>query len=178
MQSIRRLYVAKKGVFADEAKRLLTDLQENLLIKGLTDIHIYHRYDVSGLDDAAFEAAKNMIFSEPPVDAVYDELPAGKDDTVLAVEYLPGQYDQRADSAMQCLQMLTMKNDSLVRTAQVLVLSGSLSADDVAAIKHYCINPVEAREASLDPVSTLEMPWENRLTFPSSTASMPWMTPL
>ena len=115
MQSIRRLYVAKKGVFADEAKRLLTDLQENLLIKGLTDIHIYHRYDVSGLDDAAFEAAKNMIFSEPPVDAVYDELPAGKDDTVLAVEYLPGQYDQRADSAMQCLQMLTMKNDSLVR---------------------------------------------------------------
>ena len=81
-----------------------------------------------------------MIFSEPPVDAVYDELPAGKDDTVLAVEYLPGQYDQRADSAMQCLQMLTMKNDSLVRTAQVLVLSGSLSADDVAAIKHYCIN--------------------------------------
>ena len=75
MQSIRRLYVAKKGIFADEAKRLLTDLQENLLIKGLTDIHIFHRYDVSGLDDAAFEAAKNMIFSEPPVDAVYDTLP-------------------------------------------------------------------------------------------------------
>lgn len=166
MQSIRRLYVAKNGVFADEAKRLLTDLQENLLIKGLTDIHIYHRYDVSGLDDAAFEAAKNMIFSEPPVDAVYDELPVGKDDTVLAVEYLPGQYDQRADSAMQCLQMLTMKNDSLVRTAQVLVLSGSLSADDVAAIKHYCINPVEAREASLDPISTLEMPWEKPADVP------------
>lgn len=166
MQSIRRLYVAKKGVFADEAKRLLTDLQENLLIKGLTDIHIFHRYDVSGLDDTAFEAAKNMIFSEPPVDAVYDELPAGKDDTVLAVEYLPGQYDQRADSAMQCLQMLTMKNDSLVRTAQVLVLSGNLSADDVAAIKHYCINPVEAREASLDPVSTLEMPWEKPADVP------------
>ena len=107
-----------------------------------------------------------MIFSEPPVDAVYDELPAGKDDTVLAVEYLPGQYDQRADSAMQCLQMLTMKNDSLVRTAQVLVLSGNLSADDVAAIKHYCINPVEAREASLDPVSTLEMPWEKPADVP------------
>jgi len=166
MQSIRRLYVAKKGVFADEAKRLLTDLQENLLIKGLTDIHIFHRYDVSGLDDAAFEATIKMFLSEPPVDAVYDELPAGKDDTVLAVEYLPGQYDQRADSAMQCLQMLTMKNDSLVRTAQVLVLSGNLSADDVAAIKHYCINPVEAREASLDPVSTLEMPWEKPADVP------------
>ena len=160
MQSIRRLYVAKKGVFADEAKRMLADLQENLLIKGLTDINIFHRYDVAGLDDAAFEAAKNMIFSEPPVDAVYDELPVKEGDTVLAIEYLPGQYDQRADSAMQCLQMLTMQNDSLVRTARVVVLSGALSDEDVAAIKHYCINPVEAREASLDPVDTLEMAWE------------------
>ena len=160
MQSIRRLYVAKKGVFADEAKRMLADLQENLLIKGLTDINIFHRYDVAGLDDAAFEAAKNMIFSEPPVDAVYDELPVKEGDTVLAIEYLPGQYDQRADSAMQCLQMLTMQNDSLVRTARVVVLSGDLSDEDVAAIKHYCINPVEAREASLDPVDTLEMAWE------------------
>ena len=160
MQSIRRLYVAKKGVFADEAKRMLADLQENLLIKGLTDINIFHRYDVAGLDDAAFEAAKTMIFSEPPVDAVYDELPVKEGDTVLAIEYLPGQYDQRADSAMQCLQMLTMQNDSLVRTARVVVLSGALSDEDVAAIKHYCINPVEAREASLDPVDTLEMAWE------------------
>ena len=160
MQSIRRLYVAKKGVFADEAKRMLADLQENLLIKGLTDINIFHRYDVAGLDDAAFEAAKTMIFSEPPVDAVYDELPVKEGDTVLAIEYLPGQYDQRADSAMQCLQMLTMQNDSLVRTARVIVLSGDLSDEDVAAIKHYCINPVEAREASLDPVDTLEMAWE------------------
>lgn len=160
MQSIRRLYVAKKGVFADEAKRMLADLQENLLIKGLTDINIFHRYDVAGLDDAAFEAAKTMIFSEPPVDAVYDELPVKEGDTVLAIEYLPGQYDQRADSAMQCLQMLTMQNDSLVRTARVVVLSGDLSDEDVAAIKHYCINPVEAREASLDPVDTLEMAWE------------------
>lgn len=160
MQSIRRLYVAKKGVFADEAKRMLADLQENLLIKGLTDINIFHRYDVAGLDDAAFEAAKTMIFSEPPVDAVYDELPVKEGDTVLAIEYLPGQYDQRADSAMQCLQMLTMQNDSLVRTAWVVVLSGDLSDEDVAAIKHYCINPVEAREASLDPVDTLEMAWE------------------
>ena len=160
MQSIRRLYVAKKGVFADEAKRMLADLQENLLIKGLTDINIFHRYDVAGLDDAAFEAAKTMIFSEPPVDAVYDELPVKEGDTVLAIEYLPGQYDQRADSAMQCLQMLTMQNDSLVRTARVVVLSGALSDEDVAAIKHYCINPVEAREASLDSVDTLEMAWE------------------
>ena len=115
---------------------------------------------MAGLDDAAFEAAKTMIFSEPPVDAVYDELPVKEGDTVLAIEYLPGQYDQRADSAMQCLQMLTMQNDSLVRTARVVVLSGDLSDEDVAAIKHYCINPVEAREASLDPVDTLEMAWE------------------
>lgn len=167
MQSIRRLYVAKKGIFADEAKRLLTDLQENLLIKGLTDIHIFHRYDVSGLDDAAFEAAKNMIFSEPPVDAVYDTLPTREGDTVLAVEYLPGQYDQRADSAVQCLQMLTMKNDSLVRTAQVIVLSGDLSAEDIDAVKHYCINPVEAREASLEPAESLELAWEKPADVPT-----------
>ncbi len=160
MQSIRRLYVAKKGVFADEAKRMLADLQENLLIQGLTEINIYNRYDVAGLDDAAFEAAKTMIFSEPPVDAVYDELPVKDGDTVLAIEYLPGQYDQRADSAMQCLQMLTMQNDSLVRTAQVVVLSGTLSDSDLAAIKHYCINPVEAREASLEPAATLKTAWE------------------
>lgn len=167
MRSIRRLYVAKKGIFADEAKRLLTDLQENLLIKGLTDIHIFHRYDVSGLDDAAFEAAKNMIFSEPPVDAVYDTLPTREGDTVLAVEYLPGQYDQRADSAVQCLQMLTMKNDSLVRTAQVIVLSGDLSGTDITAIKNYCINPVEAREASLEPATSLELAWEKPADVPT-----------
>lgn len=167
MQSIRRLYVAKKGIFADEAKRLLTDLQENLLIKGLTDIHIFHRYDVSGLDDAAFEAAKNMIFSEPPVDAVYDTLPTREGDTVLAVEYLPGQYDQRADSAVQCLQMLTMKNDSLVRTAQVIVLSGDLSGTDITAIKNYCINPVEACEASLEPATSLELAWEKPADVPT-----------
>lgn len=160
MQSIRRLYVTKKGPFAQEAKRMLADLRENLLIKGLTDIKIFQRYDVAGLDDAAFEAAKNMIFSEPPVDAVYDELPTADAAMVLAIEYLPGQYDQRADSAMQCLQMLTMKNDSLVRTAQIFILSGQLSDDDKEAIKHYCINPVEAREASLAPADSLDMEWE------------------
>ena len=166
MQSIRRLYVTKKGPFAQDAQRMLNDLKKNLLISGLTDVKIFNRYDVGGLDDAAFEAAKNMIFSEPPVDAVYDTLPAGKDDTVLAIEYLPGQYDQRADSAMQCLQMLTMNSDSAVRTAQVIVLSGTLSADDIAAIKHYCINPVEAREASLDPVTDLSMAWEKPADVP------------
>ena len=160
MQSIRRLYVTKKGPFAQEAQRMLADLRENLLIKGLTDIKIYQRYDVTGLDDAAFEAAKNMIFSEPPVDAVYDELPKADADTILAMEYLPGQYDQRADSAMQCLQMLTMKNDSLVRTAQIFVLSGVLSDSEKEAIKDYCINPVEAREASLEPATSLDMEWE------------------
>lgn len=167
MQPIRRLYVTKKGPFAQDAKRMFTDLKENLLIKGLTDVRIFHRYDVGGLDDAAFEAAKNMIFSEPPVDAVYDELPAAADDTVLAIEYLPGQYDQRADSAMQCLQMLTMHNDSLVRTAQIVILSGQLSEEDKEAIQHYCINPVEAREASLAPVESLEMEWEQPDDVPS-----------
>lgn len=160
MQSIRRLYVTKKAPFAQDAKRILSDLKENLSIAGLTDVKIFNRYDVGGLDDQAFAQAKTMIFSEPPVDAVYDELPLAEGDTVLAVEYIPGQYDQRADSAVQCLQMLTMANDSAVRTATVFVLSGSLSDDDMKAIKHYLINPVEAREASLEAAQSLELPWE------------------
>lgn len=160
MQTIRRLYVAKKGIFADEAKRMLSDVKDNLQIQGLKEIVIFNRYDVSGLDDAAFEAAKAMIFSEPPVDHVYETLPVAENDTVLAIEFLPGQYDQRADSAMQCLQMLTLRNESLVRTARVFVFKGDLTAADVAAIKKYCINPVEAREASLAAATTLELPWE------------------
>ena len=130
MQSIRRLYVAKRRAFADEARRMLTDLKENLLIRGLKDVRLYNRYDVSGLDDKTFAAAKDMIFSEPPVDTVYSELPGDGADMILAIEYLPGQYDQRADSAMQCLQMLTMQNDAVVRTARVFVFTGVLSPDD------------------------------------------------
>ena len=160
MQSIRRLYVAKRRAFADEARRMLTDLKENLLIRGLKDVRLYNRYDVSGLDDKTFAAAKDMIFSEPPVDTVYSELPGDGADMILAIEYLPGQYDQRADSAMQCLQMLTMQNDAVVRTARVFVFTGVLSPDDKEAIKRYCINPVEAREASLDEAKTLEMTWK------------------
>lgn len=160
MQLIRRLYVRKKEAFAQEATRFCADLRENLQIQGLQQVAIYHRYDIAGLDEAAFEAAKNMIFSEPPVDAVYTEIPTSVGDTVIAMEYLPGQYDQRADSAVQCLQMLTLRHDSAVRTAQVIVLTGTLTAKEIKAVKHYCINPVEAREASLAPVDTLDIPWE------------------
>lgn len=95
MQSIRRLYIAKKDAFAHEERRMCADLKENLLIDGLKDVHLYNRYDLSGLDDAAFAAAKDMIFSEPPVDAVYDTLPVTDGAFVLPIEYLPGQYDQR-----------------------------------------------------------------------------------
>ncbi len=160
MQPIRRLYVKKKEAFAQEADRLLADLREHLQINGLTGVDLYHRYDVTGLDDAAFEAAKQMIFSEPPVDSVYTELPVQEGQRVMAVEYLPGQYDQRADSAMQCVEMLTMNKDSLVRMAQVYVFSGAVSDEEMGAIRQYCINPVEAREASLDMPDNLDIPWE------------------
>ena len=160
MQSIRRVYVIKKDVFADEARRILADLRENLQIGGLTGVRLYNRYDIAGLDDAAFETAKETIFSEPPVDEICGELPTGGADMTLAIEYLPGQYDQRADSAMQCLQMLTMKSEAVVRTARVFIFTGALSAADKEAIKQYCINPVEAREASLAPATSLDVPWE------------------
>ena len=166
MQSIRRLYVAKKDAFAHEERRMCADMKENLLIDGLKDVHLYNRYDLSGLDDAAFAAAKDMIFSEPPVDAVYDTLPVTDGAFVLPIEYLPGQYDQRADSAMQCLQMLTMKNDAVVRTARVFVFTGDLTDEDKKVIKQYCINPVEAREASLAEVKTLETAWEEPADVP------------
>lgn len=166
MQSIRRLYVAKKEEFADEEKRMLADLQDNLSIRGIQSLRIFQRYDVSGLSEDMFISAKNMIFSEPPVDEVYDTLPTAAGDHVLAIEYQPGQYDQRADSAMQCLQMLTMRQDGMVRTARVAVLQGTLSEADMAAIRTYCINPVEAREASSAPCQTLQMSWETPAPVP------------
>lgn len=160
MQPIRRLYVAKKQCFADEEKRMLSDLRNNLLIHELESLRIFHRYDIGGLDEDAFLAAKKMIFSEPPVDEVYDSLTLNDGEQLIAIEYQPGQYDQRADSAMQCLQMLTMKNDGIVRTAKVIVFSGNLSIQDMERIQGYCINPVEARKASLDACQSLTLALE------------------
>ncbi|OEF96719.1 phosphoribosylformylglycinamidine synthase [Desulfuribacillus alkaliarsenatis] len=155
---VRRIYVEKKPGFDIEAQKLAKEFVTNLNISELKKVRAINRYDVSGMDDATFAQAKNTIFSEPPVDTVYEEeypLPEGA--KVFAVEFLPGQYDQRADSAAQCVQLLTQGDRPNVNTARVIVLEGNITEADVAKIKDYYINPVESREAKLEKPTTLEM---------------------
>lgn len=156
MENIRRIFVEKKEPFAVEAKSLCADLQNNLGINGIKKIRIINRYDVTGLNDEEFLAAKNLVLSEPPVDNVYlENLPNGKNEYVFAVELLPGQYDQREDFAEQCIQLITQKNKPVVASAKVFVIEGNLTKKDLETIKKYCINPVEAQEAKLEKPLTL-----------------------
>ncbi len=156
--NIRRLYIEKKEGCDVEAKGLLADIRENLGIQGLTNVRLFIRYDVEGIEDAVYEAAKTTIFSEPPVDVVYEEkVDFSKGEKVFAVEYLPGQYDQRADSAMQCVQIISQKDKPTIVAAKVIALEGNITEEDVEKIKSYCINPVDSREAALSKPKTLAM---------------------
>ena len=155
--SVRRILSEKKSDFAVEAKGILHDVSADLDIKTLTNVRVINRYDVSGITDEEYENAKSVVFSEPPVDDVYDEK-VDLDDScfVLNIESLPGQYDQRADSAAQCIQFLTQKERPIVKTAKVVAFYGSLTDDQKNAIRKYLINPVECREASSEKPETLE----------------------
>ncbi len=156
MAEIRRLFVQKKPAFAVEAQHVRHDLRDNLGVKGLEELRLVIRYDVEGLAAAAFEQARWTVFAEAPLDDTFDEtLPLATDETSFAVEYLPGQYDQRADSAAQCLQLLTHGARPSVAAARVFVLKGKLSNEEVARIKAYLINPVDSREAAAAKPSTL-----------------------
>ena len=157
MADVRRIYVEKKPGFDVEAKEVLADLRENLSMKGLTGVRIINRYDVEGITDEEYEKARCLIFSEPPVDNVYDEEAVINDGKVFAVEFLPGQFDQRAASAEECISILTAKDRPRVRYAKVYVLIGEVSDKDVEDIKAYVINPVESREASLEKPDSLDM---------------------
>ncbi|MGI6120278.1 MAG: phosphoribosylformylglycinamidine synthase [Desulfosporosinus sp.] len=154
---VKRIYVEKKPGYNIEAKALYDDLVESLGIKGLKDIRVINRYDISGISDEEYAQARPIIFAEPPLDLVFDEeLIIPPEDRVFAMEYLPGQYDQRADSAAQCVQILTQKERPNITTAKVIVIIGQISEEDFQRIKAYCINPVEAREASLEKPESLE----------------------
>ena len=156
MSSIRRIYVEKKDAFAVEAHGLLADLRNNLGMGALEKIRIINRYDVMGLSDEEFAMAKALVLSEPPVDTVVEEkLELAAGEQAFAVELLPGQYDQREDFAEQCIQLITQKERPMVAAAKVYVLEGKLSTEDVAKIKAYCINPIEAREAEQAKPETL-----------------------
>ena len=152
---VYRVYAEKKPGFDHEAAALYEELKSFVGIDGLTGVRILNRYDVENIDAALFEKAVDNVFSEPMVDNVYRALPACEG-VVFAAEYLPGQFDQRADSAAQCVQLLAQVERPDVRTATVYVLSGRLSAADVEAVKKHVINPVERREASLEEVETLK----------------------
>lgn len=158
---MKRIYVEKRQNFAVEAKQLYNDIIQNLQIKELMNVRIINRYDVSGINHETYELAKNTIFSEPPVDFLYEEeFPEEEDEFIFAVEYLPGQYDQQADSAQQCIQILDQEAAPIVRSAKVIILKGSFSEEQLDSIKKYCINPVDSREASLEKPETLELDYE------------------
>ena len=153
---VSRVYVEKKPGFDGEAKALERELRTLLGLDGITNLRIINRYDVEGIDEELFASCVPTVFSEPQTDDASADMPAVADGaTVFAVEFLPGQFDQRADSASECIQLISQGERPTVRSAKVYVLEGELSASDVDAVKHYVINPVEAREASLEPKATL-----------------------
>ena len=156
---VYRVYVEKKPEFAYEAKSLVKEATELLGVKGLDDVRIFNRYDVENLDEANFEKAILNVFSEPQVDTVYRTVDEG-DAIVFGVEFLPGQFDQRADSAAQCIQIMSQGDRPIVKSAKVICLYGNVAAEDVDKIKKHMINPVEAREASLDLPETLKVEYD------------------
>ena len=156
---VYRIFVEKKRELAHEAKALRSELKNLLGIKSLTDVRILNRYDVENISEKLYGEAVRTVFSEPQLDVVTESLEA-EGATVFAVEYLPGQFDQRADSAEQCIQIISCGERPTIRTARVYVLSGELSDAEIAEIKKYVINPVEAREASLEKPETLRMQYE------------------
>lgn len=159
MNGIRRIFVEKKVSFCSfEVESLLKDLQENLGVRGITGLRLVKRYDVEGLTEDEYGLARRTIFSEPPVDMAYDEeVPLSAGERVIAVEYLPGQYDQRADSAAQCIEIITRKQKPAITTAQLYILNGNINDKDWRTIKKYLINPVDSREASLNKRVCLDM---------------------
>ena len=156
---VRRIYVEKKKGFDVEAASLFNDIRENLHIKELTGVRVLNRYDIDGIDDATYEAAKLTVFAEPAIDVVYEEtMPEELGSAIFfAVEYLPGQYDQRADSASQCIKLMNAEADATVKFARVIILEGDLDDQQVETIRSYCVNPVDSQIAADEKPENLEM---------------------
>lgn len=158
MSRVIRIFVEKKPGFDIEAGHIMADLRENLGMTAIEDLRYLNRYDISGLSQEAFQQARGTILSEPNVDQVYDEeFPAPEGYRVFAMEYLPGQYDQRADSAAQCVQLLTQGERPQVLTARVVAVKGNITDEQFEKIQSYLVNPVESRIASLDKPESLDM---------------------
>ena len=156
---VYRIFVEKKPGLDNEAQALLNEARSLLGIQGLSRVRLLNRYDAEEISEELFQYAVRTVFSEPQLDLVSEEADLG-DAAVFAVEYLPGQFDQRADSAAQCIQILSRGERPLVRSAKVYALYGSLTDAEIAEIKKYVINPVEAREAALEKPETLRVRYE------------------
>ena len=165
---VYRIFVEKKKGLDGEATSLLNDLRSFLGISALKNVRVINRYDVENIDEKLFNNCIATVFSEPQLDDVYSEVEFGADAFVFAVEYLPGQFDQRADSAAQCIQIISQQDRPTVRTAKVYIMDGELTDENKSAIKKYLINPVESREASLATVDTLKQNYE----IPTSVATL------
>lgn len=157
MSSVKRLFVEKRPGFDVEARHMLADLRENLGIAALEAIRVVNRYDLEGVDEADFDRASRTILSEPNVDTVSAALSVEPGWRVFATEYLPGQYDQRADSAAQCIALLTQGERPSVLSARVIALKGDLTDKQFEAVKNYLINPVESREAAMELPESLQL---------------------
>ena len=156
MSKVRRIYVEKKDAFAVKAEELQEEIQSFLGIEDVKGVRVLIRYDVENISDEVFERACRTVFSEPPVDMLYEEtFEIAPDAKVFSVEYLPGQFDQRADSAVQCVRFLKEDEQPVIRTATTYVIEGGISDEELASIKSYCINPVDSREAAVEKPETL-----------------------
>ena len=161
MGNVRRIYVEKKDDYAVKGKELLEDISSYLSIASVKKVRELIRYDVENITDATFDVACKTVFSEPPVDFLYlEEFPKKEDDKVFSVEFLPGQFDQRADSAVQCVRFLNEEENPIIKTAITYVIEGGVSDEELDRIKAYCINPVDSRETGLDKPDTLVMEYD------------------
>ena len=158
---VKRVYVEKKPEFAVQAKELRHEVKSYLGIKTVKNVRVLIRYDVENLSDATFERACNGVFAEPPVDVLYrEDFPREESDHIFSVEFLPGQFDQRADSAVQCVKFLNEEEEPVIRSATTYVIEGEVSDEEFEAIKHHCINPVDSREIGMEKPETLVAKFE------------------
>lgn len=156
MSGVKRVFVEKKKPYAVKAKELYDEITDYLGIKTVTGVRVLIRYDIENLSDDTYKKALTTVFSEPPVDDVYEmQFESGSDDYVFSVEYLPGQFDQRADSAEQCVKFFNENEIPVIKTATTYVISGTLTDEQKEKIKELCINPVDSREADSKIPDTL-----------------------
>ena len=162
MANVRRVYAEKKPAYAVRAEELMNEIKEYLNIQTVSGVRVLVRYDVENVSEETYKKALVTVFSEPPVDYVYEEtFEMNEGDKVFSVEYLPGQFDQRADSAEQCVKLLNESEEPVIHSATTYVLSGDVTDAEVEAIKNYCINPVDSRAASEEKPETLATVFED-----------------